>query len=272
MHSVRLFLSGVVLWVDAYIHTHTYIYPNARRATWTRRGRSWRRPSASTPPIPFPSSTKHVSYADVFVRVYTARGTAPRHQQALKSTQQTNAGAHRVAGTGHQDGARDAAACDRGKRIELVDNVGRVCIYVCVLLRAGTVRLDCHTRIPTLDESVVFFRGGGEQSLQTRTDPNVKIDRPNKLPPTKSTQKQMDPQYQPAYSFLANLEFKGANSLEDSKPAFDTIDKARGFHCFVFFVCVCTHTLVVMGVVVVLGLGCLCGVVSAQLNHSIPAH
>jgi hypothetical protein len=46
----------------------------------------------------------------------------------------------------------------------------------------------------------------------------------------------MDPQYQPAYSFLANLEFKGANSLEDSKPAFDTIDKARRTY---IDICVC---------------------------------
>lgn len=35
----------------------------------------------------------------------------------------------------------------------------------------------------------------------------------------------MDPQYQPAYHFLANLEFKGANSYEESEPAFATIDK-----------------------------------------------
>ncbi|GAB5031128.1 mitochondrial import receptor subunit [Nannochloropsis oceanica] len=35
----------------------------------------------------------------------------------------------------------------------------------------------------------------------------------------------MDPQYQPAYSFLANLEFKGASTADDSRPAFETIDK-----------------------------------------------
>jgi len=37
----------------------------------------------------------------------------------------------------------------------------------------------------------------------------------------------MDPQYQPAYSFLANLEFKGASTADDSRPAFETIDKGE---------------------------------------------
>jgi len=38
---------------------------------------------------------------------------------------------------------------------------------------------------------------------------------------------EMDPQYQPAYSFLANLLFKGVSTVEDSKPAFEIIDKGE---------------------------------------------
>ncbi|TFJ87400.1 hypothetical protein NSK_001732 [Nannochloropsis salina CCMP1776] len=72
-----------------------------------------------------------------------------------------------------------------------------------------SIRLDPSNPMPHINKALVAWQG--EDAVTARETLQHVIE--------------MDPQYQPAYSFLANLLFKGVSTVEDSKPAFEIIDK-----------------------------------------------